>query len=920
VQDEKLLQLFERFRRDGDVQALGEVFDLAGLTLQNVARHLARDTAEAEDLVQATFLTAIEKARSFDASRPLLPWLLGILTLHARDMRRKRDRDTDPDRLARPVEVGPLDQAASTELAGAVERALATLPELYRVVLGAHLSQGLKPEQIARRIDVAPGTVRVRLHRGLKRLRKVLPAGYATGAAVALTASRGQAAVKAAVLEGGRAAVASWSSQGLLSAASVATSTGAAGGAWATKLVLPLLSILGVAGIGAWAWIGFAPEPARVDVAAVAAVDEADRVPTARPVVEPNAEATATVVERDARSTSLPPGWWLVGSLGGWSPEIGGLVRVSVRDVSGVVHASVVADPRGHWSLSLDELFADLAGAPEEILVRADHLEFVPAGIVLPLPSPPALAPDERREERADLVLERSFARVTGRVTIPEAVDASAVDVALLPFDGDRGRFADVQVESCDAAGRFVLAVTEPGEYAVVTAWPGLRPDWARVRVSSTRTEIDVDLAPSEGEELRGRARLAHGPATGGVVRAYPRGPRFVGRIRLRQGIIGWTSGGPEAAQQEGLVARNGSFRIAGLPAGPCELTWVGAGRLESLEAQTGAQERFGRAALTAEAPARDLDLVFEQWAGVLEVRSGGVTLPGARIELLDGHWERIPDERETPVDPALVGDRTDPLGRYGLLAGLAPRRLLVSKAGYEPREIAWSPKLPLVDDVHVVDLEAGPPVAQLRLALPFDSEHDDRYRVRSRPIEALEPGQRSPHDEGEPVSRIVEAAGELLVLHDLLPGRWRFEVRPTVEGGTRWYGSYARPATVDVDLRPGEIAHEELPIELGGRLRLSLTGYEGPRDKVLARLFEAGRLVDVRYYAIDPVSAEGRTTGRPYVDRVNFSAPNLRPGSYELEVAPGRGWSTQRVPVDVEAGRTTGVEIELVPGASPGE
>ena len=43
-----------------------------------------------------------------------------------------------------------------------------------REVLGAHLTQGLKPEQIARRIDVAPGTVRVRLHRGLKRLRKAM--------------------------------------------------------------------------------------------------------------------------------------------------------------------------------------------------------------------------------------------------------------------------------------------------------------------------------------------------------------------------------------------------------------------------------------------------------------------------------------------------------------------------------------------------------------------------------------------------------------------------------------------------------------------------------------------------------------------------------------------------------------------------
>ena len=51
--------------------------------LLRMALHLGRDPGDAEDLVQATFLTAIEKAATYDASRPLLPWLTGILIRHA---------------------------------------------------------------------------------------------------------------------------------------------------------------------------------------------------------------------------------------------------------------------------------------------------------------------------------------------------------------------------------------------------------------------------------------------------------------------------------------------------------------------------------------------------------------------------------------------------------------------------------------------------------------------------------------------------------------------------------------------------------------------------------------------------------------------------------------------------------------------
>src|SRR5262245_63889860 len=88
--------LFERFRTGADVAALGELFDRVAPALLRIALHLARDPAAAEDLLQATFLRAIEACFDWDARRPLLPWLCGILHNRARHDRWQGGRVPDP--------------------------------------------------------------------------------------------------------------------------------------------------------------------------------------------------------------------------------------------------------------------------------------------------------------------------------------------------------------------------------------------------------------------------------------------------------------------------------------------------------------------------------------------------------------------------------------------------------------------------------------------------------------------------------------------------------------------------------------------------------------------------------------------------------------------------------------------------------
>jgi RNA polymerase sigma-70 factor (ECF subfamily) len=242
-----LEELFDRYRSAGDLDALAEVFDRTADQLLKVARHVARDEAQAEDLVQATFLAAIEHAERFDASRELVPWLVGILTNKAQVARAIASRAADPERLAERASEDPAHDTEIREFMATLERALERVPDAYRQVLRIHLAEGKGAEEIAHEVKRPAGTVRVQLHRGLKALRRLLPAGFALGGIVVLTSPRGLAAIRANVL--GRASV--LAKAGAAGVAGVSTAQ-IVGGVLVGKKIAAAAAILIVASGALW--------------------------------------------------------------------------------------------------------------------------------------------------------------------------------------------------------------------------------------------------------------------------------------------------------------------------------------------------------------------------------------------------------------------------------------------------------------------------------------------------------------------------------------------------------------------------------------------------------------------------------------------------------------------------------------------
>ncbi|MFK7742037.1 MAG: sigma-70 family RNA polymerase sigma factor [Planctomycetota bacterium] len=168
---------FRRFCRDDDKAALATVFSTVAPWLTRRAMQIVRDPMLAMDLVQATFVTAIEVRDRFDGSAKARPWLRGILENKAR---RRSTSSTRTELLTEePVaDHNPAELVMQNELRVLVHEAIQRLPEPYCGVLRRALLHDETAEQIAAALERPPATVRSQVQRGLARLRLTLPATF----------------------------------------------------------------------------------------------------------------------------------------------------------------------------------------------------------------------------------------------------------------------------------------------------------------------------------------------------------------------------------------------------------------------------------------------------------------------------------------------------------------------------------------------------------------------------------------------------------------------------------------------------------------------------------------------------------------------------------------------------------------------
>jgi RNA polymerase sigma-70 factor, ECF subfamily len=163
--------------RAAEATAIDELYRRHADAVMRVAYHLLGGVEEAEDVVQDVFVGLPVALRQYDERGKLDGWLrtiaarLALTRLRTRRRRREVALDEGGDRPA-PAS----GDAIATRLA--LRDAIAALPETLRVVFVLKEVEGYSHDEIARLLDIRPGTSQVRLFRAVRLLRDILKSAH----------------------------------------------------------------------------------------------------------------------------------------------------------------------------------------------------------------------------------------------------------------------------------------------------------------------------------------------------------------------------------------------------------------------------------------------------------------------------------------------------------------------------------------------------------------------------------------------------------------------------------------------------------------------------------------------------------------------------------------------------------------------
>lgn len=163
----------------GEMQALAELYELMRPQLKGFLQGLSWDATTAEDLVQETFLHLHRARHTYEPGRPVRPWLFGIarnvFLMHRRSSARRARHEQPAAEELPELPIAP--EAERLTERSALWRALERLGEGRREAVMLHHLLEMDFKQVGAVLGIAAGTAKVRAHRGIAELRRILRVG-----------------------------------------------------------------------------------------------------------------------------------------------------------------------------------------------------------------------------------------------------------------------------------------------------------------------------------------------------------------------------------------------------------------------------------------------------------------------------------------------------------------------------------------------------------------------------------------------------------------------------------------------------------------------------------------------------------------------------------------------------------------------
>lgn len=155
-------------RPAGDVERVvhtygNMLFRLCLITLGNAS--------DAEDVIQETMITYLQKKPGFKDAEHEKAWLITVASNKCRDLLRFRARHP-------MIDLEQIQEFAAEDSDSGILEALMTLPEKFRIVLILYYVEEYRIEEIAKVIGKTPSAVKMRLQKGRSLLEKVYRKEY----------------------------------------------------------------------------------------------------------------------------------------------------------------------------------------------------------------------------------------------------------------------------------------------------------------------------------------------------------------------------------------------------------------------------------------------------------------------------------------------------------------------------------------------------------------------------------------------------------------------------------------------------------------------------------------------------------------------------------------------------------------------
>lgn len=157
----------------GDLRAMEMLYLELESTIYTLALKLCRTPADAEDILQETFIELSRNLKQFRSQGSFTGWVKRICTTKALMRLRRSNRLQPLDEIA-AIETEPADPGVEPHLRIDLEMALDLLGDTSRVVVWLHDVEGYTHEEIAEVMDGTPSFSKSQLSRAHAQLRKWL--------------------------------------------------------------------------------------------------------------------------------------------------------------------------------------------------------------------------------------------------------------------------------------------------------------------------------------------------------------------------------------------------------------------------------------------------------------------------------------------------------------------------------------------------------------------------------------------------------------------------------------------------------------------------------------------------------------------------------------------------------------------------